>query len=214
MLIRFDANDLLIGLVMLCICLVVLWQRKHNLPYLIFFSIFWIYMMVVVSIVIFPIAINAANASTSAPRINLIPFYSGYCSIPRYCLFNIVGNLLLTTPFGFGLSFLVLVQLRQIPWIAITTGLGFELSQLIVSLIFRTAFRSVDINDAMLNAIGVLVGYALFRGFAWAYLRVAAHFDIQRRWLFADVFDVAAQACPHPFSPPGDPSALQATSPK
>ena len=32
--------------------------------------------------------------------------------------------------------------------------------------------HAVDINDVILNAIGALAGYGLFRGFGWLYLLV------------------------------------------
>ena len=47
-----------------------------------------------------------------------------------------------------------------------------ETAQLGVSLLIGAAYRSVDINDVLLNAAGVLLGYALFRGCAWGYARL------------------------------------------
>ena len=38
-----------------------------------------------------------------------------------------------------------------------------------MTLILRYPYRVVDINDVWLNAVGVLIGYGLFRIFAWLY---------------------------------------------
>jgi glycopeptide antibiotics resistance protein len=52
----------------------------------------------------------------------------------------------------------------------------------------------VDVNDLILNGTGVLLGYALFRCFAWAYLKAGEYLNIKYKWLFADILDVAFQA--------------------
>jgi glycopeptide antibiotics resistance protein len=194
MLIRFDENDFLIGIGVLCGLLLVLWWKKRSSSYLLFFLIFWVYLLVVVQTVFFPIAINTGYSNPRIlPTINLVPFYSGYCSIPKYCILNIVGNIILTIPFGFGINFLLRVKPRIFLWLAISIGFGFEFSQLVISLAFRSGFRTIDINDALLNATGVLIGYILFRAFAWAYLKLAEHFGIKYKWLFADIYAVALQ---------------------
>lgn len=194
MLIRFDENGFLIGIGVLFSILLVLWWKKRSFSYLLFFSIFWVYLLVVAQTVIFPIAINTDYSSPRIlPSINLIPFYSGYCSIPKYCILNVVGNIILTIPFGFGINFLLRVKPRNFLWLAAAIGIGFEFSQLVISLAFRSGFRTIDINDAMLNATGVLIGYILFRAFAWTYLKIAEHFGIKYKWLFADVYAVALQ---------------------
>jgi glycopeptide antibiotics resistance protein len=195
MLIRFDESDFLIGIAILCVLLVILRRRKHNLSYLIFFSIFWIYLLVVVKTVIFPFVINTDFSRPRVlPTINLVPFYFGYCSILTYCVLGILGNIILTIPFGFGINFLVRIKPRNFFLLALTIGFGFEFSQLVISLIFRSGFRSIDINDVILNALGVLTGYAIFRSFAWAYKKIAVYFDIDQKWLFADIYDVVCQS--------------------
>ena len=193
----FDEYDFLFGVGILCVLLPILWWRKHNLSYLLFFSIFWIYLLAVVQAVIFPFVINTAYGNaTFTPSINLIPFYFGSCFtyMPALCVRGILENIILTIPFGFGINFLVRVKPRNFFWLAISIGLGFELSQLAISLVFRSAFRAVDINDAILNAAGVLLGYVFFRAFAWAYIKATEHFGIKHKRLFADIYDIAFQA--------------------
>jgi glycopeptide antibiotics resistance protein len=196
----------LIGIGILVILLPVLWWRKHNLSYLLFFSIFWLYLLAVVQVVFFPITINTAYSGAAfIPSINLIPFYFGSCfsNMPELCVRGIIDNIILTIPFGFGVNFLVRVKPRNFFWLAIAVGLGFELSQLILSIALRSGFRAVDINDAILNVTGVLLGYVIFKSFAWSYLKATEHFGIKHKCMFADIYNIVfqTQAADKPKTP-------------
>jgi glycopeptide antibiotics resistance protein len=166
--------------------------RKQSLPYLVFFSVFWVYLLAVISVVIFPIAINMDFVNKAfTPNIDLIPFYFSSGSILKFCVIEIVGNIILTVPFGFGINFLTRVKPRKFLWFSLAVGFTFEFSQLVISIAFRSRSRTIDINDAMLNTLGVLLGYVLFRAFAWTYLKIGEHFQIKHKWLFADIYDIA-----------------------
>jgi Glycopeptide antibiotics resistance protein len=196
MMIYFDIYDFLIGVGLLCILLPVIWRRKHKLSYLFFFSLFWVYLLAVVQAVIFPFVINTTSSTASfTPSINLVPFYFGGCfnNMPAQCTAGIADNILLTIPFGFGINFLARVRPKGIFWLALAVGLGLELAQLCISLLFRSGFRASDINDAIFNAAGVLLGYTFFRVFAWLYLRAIDYFGFRPKWLAADIYDVAIQ---------------------
>ena len=95
--------------------------------------------------------------------------------MPNLCVRNIVDSILLTMPFGFGVSFIAQIKAGNIPWLALTVGLVFEAIQLAISLIFKSLFRVIDINDLLLNTIGVLLGYGVFMVFARAYLAITRH---------------------------------------
>ena len=191
----FDVYDFLIGVGLLCALLPVIWWRKRKFSYLLSFSLFWVYILVMVQAVIFPFVINTAGSAASfIPSINLIPFYFGGCfNMPAQCIAGIVDNILLTIPFGFGINFLTRVRPRNIFWLALGVGLGCEISQLCISMLFRSGFRAIDINDVIFNAAGVLMGYALFRAFAWLYIRTTVYFGFRPKWLAADIYDVAIQ---------------------
>jgi glycopeptide antibiotics resistance protein len=195
MMVYFDLYDFLIGVGLLCVLLPVIWWRKRKLSYLLFFSLFWVYILVLVQALIFPFVINTAGSAASFfPSINLIPFYFGGCfNMPAQCIAGIVDNILLTIPFGFGINFLTRVRPRNIFWLALGVGLGCEISQLCISMLFRSGFRAIDINDVILNATGVWMGYALFRAFAWLYIRTTAYFGFKPKWLFSDIFNIVIQ---------------------
>lgn len=196
MMIDFDGRDLLIGIGILCILLPIIGWKKRSLSYLIFFSLFWVYLLAVVSVIIFPIVVNPESTDiVFAPSINFIPFYLGNCFLlANLCLKSIVENIAITIPLGFGINFLVKIKPKNILWLALGVGFVFELSQLIISLIFRSGFRAIDINDVILNSTGVLIGYGLFRLFAWLYLKISKFFDLKHKAIFADIYNIAIQA--------------------
>jgi glycopeptide antibiotics resistance protein len=195
MFIEFDGNDLLIGIGILCILLPILWWRKRNFSYLLFFSLFWAYLLMVVAVVIFPFAIDTDYTGTTfTPSVNFIPFYFGSCfMLVNLCVRSIVENIVLAIPFGFGINFLVKIKPKNILWLALAVGFVFEFSQFFISLIFRSGFRATDINDVILNGTGVLIGYALFWLFAWLYLKITEYFNFKHRLIFADIYEIALQ---------------------
>lgn len=78
----------------------------------------------------------------------------------------LAGNVLVFVPFG------VLLPLA-LPKVAVTrrvllAGLvlsgGIELAQLVISLLLGTWYRMSDIDDVLLNVIGVMLGWAGLRG--------------------------------------------------
>jgi len=189
MLIYFSWTHIVFGLLGLALMLVILWKRKKSRSYLLMFSIFWIYMMGVVSVVAFPFPVGVANPGFK-PSINLIPFNFGHCALATLCIQNIYRNILLTIPFGFGISFIFRVKPGNIFWWAVAVGSTFEFVQLIISFVIQSSFRVIDINDVILNAIGVLLGYGTFRIFGMAYSFITQQFGIQYRSIFAYMYEV------------------------
>lgn len=195
MLVEFNP---LYGLAVLIIILIVLRRKGKSLFYLFFFSLFGLYLIQLISLVIFPFPIDIPYENFK-PNLNLVPFNFGYCD-PRgieLCFRQIYENILLTIPFGFGINFIVRIKPRQIWGLAAGAGLTLELIQLAISLAFRTSFRVVDINDAILNALGVLIGYGFFRLFGWTYSRLLQHLKLSPRHIFAYVHDITRPPTDH-----------------
>lgn len=191
MLIYFGSRHLLLCLFALAITLIVLWKQKKNFSYPLFFSVFWIYLIGVASVVVFPIHIPDGDLySAFSLQVNLVPFNFGSCDPLILCLRNVYENILLTIPFGLGVSFIANIKPRNILWMALAVGLAFEILQLVISLVVRSSFRVVDINDVLLNAIGVLIGYGLFRIFGKFYSAATHKFQIRYRHIFAYIYDV------------------------
>jgi len=147
--------------------------------------------MGVVSLVAFPFPIDIPNPNFK-PDIHLIPFDFGYCDhrMLSLCVQNLYENILLTIPFGLGINFIVRVKPKNIFWLAVAVGFTFEFVQLIISIMIRSSFRVVDINDVIFNATGVLIGYGLYRIFGAVYLFITHNFQIQPRYIFAYIYDI------------------------
>ena len=168
--IQFNPYPALIGMTILVILLPIVWWKKCSLLYLICFIVFWIYLLGVVSMTLipFPLPLTGelrSSVSDILSRVNLIPFnFGGLFDLhSNIAIWELGGNILLTVPFGFMIPFLMQVKGCQIPWLALAAGLSTELSQLAACLIIGANYRSVDINDTILNALGVMIGYSIYR---------------------------------------------------
>lgn len=174
--ISIDANVfiLLIGLPGLAIALLLL-RRKRSPAALCFFAAFWLYMVLLIGGTLFPIDISPGTRAVMqrevsfAERMNLIPFYFGpYGSLWRN-RYMLLSNILLTVPFGFGIGFVARVRPRDLRWLPWAVGFGIEGAQLGIGLLLGYPYRVLDVNDILMNALGVLIGYGLF----WLLARLA-----------------------------------------
>lgn len=201
----FTPFPLLAGLATLAVLLSILWYQKHSLAYLFFLSVFWLYLLILISVTLFPIPLdggyrfdNIREQITFMQRtqgINLIPLYFGTCwELPRPCAIGIYQNILMTVPFGFGVSFIARLKTRGFLWLAITVGFVIETAQFALDLAMGGAYRTVDANDVLFNALGVLLGYGIFRVFAGFYLSTTQRFGIKHSGLFEYIYNVTSQA--------------------
>ncbi len=206
--VEFDSVSIqlwLHAIVILIALTVVMGFRKRSLSYLICFFIFGAYILYAVDKVFFPIPVTGAyaNAMKEAPWsafINLIPFYFGPYVPLEAAANTLFLNVLLTLPFGFGINFLIPTTRRKILWMAFGVGFGLEITQLIIGLLLGYLYRYIDINDVLMNASGVFVGYALFRIFAWVYLWVINRLNIKPWGLAAYVYAAARLSSAQPAS--------------
>ena len=161
------------AILVLAIILIVLRLRKRKSIYLFVFSLFSLYILFVIDKTIFPIHItDYDHGEFFHPNagINLIPFYFGRSTISRIIYYQIIANIFLTIPFGFGLRFISRVRAKAFLWIPFAIGFGIELIQFIISLALGYLYRVIDINDVILNALGVIIGFGLYKIFSWVYL--------------------------------------------
>ena len=198
--IEFLPYPFLVGLGLLAVILPVTWLWKRSAAFLLFFGLFWLYVMLLVGVTIFPLPIPLDMGGTIPRqplaeilrRINLIPFHrTGLWTFNlRYISFDLIGNIILTIPFGFGLRFIARIRGPHFLWLAFAMGLTIEFSQLVMSLIVGFGYRGVDITDVLTNAAGVLIGYVFFRFFAWVYRTAVRLLRIQPRGLIDYVYTV------------------------
>ncbi|MFT8309887.1 MAG: VanZ family protein [Sporolactobacillus sp.] len=153
---------ILYGAIILFILLLLVMKLlfKKSFTYLFFFSIMYLYLCVVINETQFPIYTTEDLRRDFGPMlwhssINLIPFKG-------FALKTSLLNVLLTMPFGFGLSFVYKTNLKRIVIASITIGVILELLQLSIGIINGFTLRIVDINDVIFNFTGSMIGYLIF----------------------------------------------------
>ncbi len=183
----------------LIVLLIVMRLKKRSFPYLACLLVFAIYLLFALDKTFFPLQISGgyADARRELPfwsDFNLIPFYFGPYSTLKDSLSTLILNILLTIPFGFGINFIAPVKAKTFLWLAPTVGIGIELAQFAISLILQYMYRYVDINDVIMNLIGISIGYGIFRVFAWVYIMMAHRIGIEKEGLIAYIYHVASRS--------------------
>ena len=137
------------------------WKREALL------LLMYINLAVILRFVLYPMAMADGRvqpllldpAAALHPRINLIPLVKlTAVRSKKFMLMNILGNVSLFLPTGFILPILYrrLDSFWKVTAIGALMSLGVELLQ----LLFRA--RITDIDDLILNTLGVMIGYGVY----------------------------------------------------
>jgi glycopeptide antibiotics resistance protein len=160
-------------LVLLFSALLILFQRKQKkslIQYIILIS-FCYYLVKLVSVTFFPFDISFTEEARKSllgtqAHPNFVPFRSIIDSIDnRTSWVQNGGNLLLLLPFGFYLP-LLKRKVLSFKTVVLSGGLfslTIEILQGCMNYLVGYNYRIVDIDDIILNTIGCLVGYTVFR---------------------------------------------------
>ena len=105
------------------------------------------------------------HAEVRIEEVNIIPFYGIVDMLGsaiedghfEYAAINIIGNMILFMPFGFGLPLLwkEFYSLKRTVFAGFLVSLLIECSQFLLS-------RGTDVDDLLLNTLGTVFGYVLF----------------------------------------------------
>ena len=178
--------DLLIVLLfsLIWIGIVIFLRLKKSLAYLIFFTIFYVYIVKVLDYTLFQFQSLILlkyftpnlilNGQAVGKDLNLIPLLT----LTPQDLKTSLLNILLLIPFGFGLPFITDYRMQQVVVMGALFSIVIELMQLITGYMAKITFRVADINDVIFNTVGVAIGYILFVGFVRIYRRLAPNWDI------------------------------------
>jgi glycopeptide antibiotics resistance protein len=146
---------------------VVLHQRGAPGAQLLCIAAFCVYLAGVAAVTVFPVVLDRqlvhamrADGTTIANGLNLMPFRG--INVGAYSSGQVAGNLLLGVPFGFGLPFAGVRSSGAVFAWGVLFAFGIEGSQLALDVIYGFAFRVVDINDVILNSLGVALGILAF----------------------------------------------------
>ena len=175
---------LLLGLIWIGIVTLLRLKKKKGLVYLIFFTIFYVYLVKVLDYTLFQFQSLILlkyfmpnlilNGQTDGESMNLIPLVT---LTPQHLETSLL-NILLMIPFGFGLPFITNFRMKKVVVIGALFSIVIEFLQMITGLAAKITFRIADINDVIFNTVGVAVGYILFVGFVRIYRHTSHNWEI------------------------------------
>jgi glycopeptide antibiotics resistance protein len=181
---------LLFGLIWIGIVSFIRLKNKEHIVYLIFFTIFYIYIVKVLDYTLFQfqsllllkylmpgLILRGETVETS---MNFIPLIT----LTHQDLKTSLLNILLMIPFGFGLPFITNFRMKKTVVIGMLFSIVIEFLQLITGFMAKVTFRIVDINDVIFNTIGVAVGYILFIVLVRIYLHAYHNWGISTNQIF------------------------------
>jgi glycopeptide antibiotics resistance protein len=178
--------DLLIVLLfgLIWIGIVTFLRLKKSLVYLIFFTIFYVYIFRVLDYTLFQFQSLIflkyfmpdliLNGQTVGKEMNLIPLVT----LTSQDLKTSFLNILLLIPFGFGLPFITNFRMKKIVVIGALFSIVIELLQMITGYMAKMTFRIADINDVIFNTVGAAIGYILFVGFVRIFRHISPNWEI------------------------------------
>ena len=153
------------------------WKRKRKGLFIIHF-LFFIYCLSVISVTFFPIPIEDILEGVKGDNYpNFVPLASIWEILEdgrSYIIYRqILGNLILLLPLGF---FVPLLSSQKLSWkkvlgIGFLVSAGIESLQLIISWKARFNYKIFDMDDLLLNVIGVMLGYGAFKIWKWAEMK-------------------------------------------
>lgn len=175
---------LLVGLIWIGISTFLLLKKKKGLIYVLFFTIFYIYIYKVLDYTLIQfqsllllkhfLPDLMLNGFSDGINMNLIPLATLTLEDVKTSLLNILFML----PFGFGLPFITNLRFKKVVIAGLLVSVVIEFLQLITGFMANTTFRVADANDLIFNTVGVAIGYMLFVAFVRIYRRIYRNWNI------------------------------------
>lgn len=160
----------LTGFICLIVWLIFSFVTKQPTGRKILVSLCIVYLAAVASITLFPVVLYQdiiSGYEYDCERIILVPFKTISTMLRaglKTTIIQIIGNIVMTVPYGAAIPFFMKNKKR---YNYIIAGLAFpvsiELLQLILGLVTQTMYRTVDIDDVILNFTGVIIGYGIYK---------------------------------------------------
>lgn len=159
---------LLTGFLILIIVCAFLFIKKYPLNKTVIFGISGIYFLILMVCIWFPIKVIPGYRVLESPFIQLMPLYTIVNDISLGDINrigrDICANILMTVPYGMMVPFLFKFKKRwQYVLHMFAFPMAIELSQLLICLALDSHYRTADIDDVILNALGIFIGYILYR---------------------------------------------------
>lgn len=147
------------GLIVGCILTFIL---KVKLEKIIIWSVIYIYIIIVLGLTLFPIPYQGIELFDPVPN-NFIPFSTIIAilkmGITSTSLIQILGNIIIAAPYGV-ILYLTMRKKKRI-WIflfPLLFPIVIESLQFFIGLVIGYNYRSIDIDDFILNSLGAYFG--------------------------------------------------------
>ncbi len=175
---------LLVSLIWLGTSAFLLLKKKKSFVYLLFFTIFYIYLYKVLDYTLIQfqsllllkhfLPDLMLNGFKDGTNVNLIPLATLTLEDVKTSILNIIMML----PFGFGLPFITNFRFKKVVITGLLLSIAIEFLQFVTGFTANTTFRVADINDLIWNTVGVAIGYILFAQFVPVFRRVSRNWKI------------------------------------
>ncbi|WP_035323665.1 VanZ family protein [Peribacillus kribbensis] len=180
-------GDLVIVFGVLCylfLRVIILVLKMKNQKTLVWFKellgfLLVLYLLMVISVTLFPLYINVPHEEFSYRMVNYIPLISILKDISQVgiaysgdTLFmielivrNVGGNILMLMPLGFLLPLLSgkFKRLKHTIIIGLFVTLGIESLQFVECLLEVVMARTIDIDDVICNVFGTIIGFLIYK---------------------------------------------------
>ncbi len=160
-----ESDAIIFGIIALLIVEIVLFIKKNSHKHKVLIGLFVLYIILAFSITLFPIPFQESGVSGYTH--NFIPLKSIISSFNagfRPMLYSVVGNIIITMPFGFLITMLRKDKkfLSSLIFI-VGFSLLIELLQLAIGAGIGYWYRNVDVDDLLLNTIGGIIGWGIYK---------------------------------------------------
>ncbi|NVP17652.1 VanZ family protein [Candidatus Gracilibacteria bacterium] len=157
------------------ILLVIFLIKRSKLKNILIYTIFYIYITSLLAVTLFPIPIAGLKEISTyiTDTNNFIPFNSILDILLNKNLpliiksKQVIGNIIIFIPLGFLIPFIWKNKsnFKKTLSIGIFGTLFIETTQFIISIILGFNYKVTDIDDIILNTLGFIIGFCIFRLF-------------------------------------------------
>lgn len=162
------------------IILLTLWIiRKIKIWNILWYSVFYLYIIAFLAVTLFPIPIQWLEIiwKYRSQNNNFIPIHSISSILFDEHLYytikikQLLWNIILFMPLWFFMSIVISknIHYKKIFLISLIFALWIEFIQYIIWIILWFNYRSVDIDDVILNTLWWITGYIVYKIFIWSF---------------------------------------------
>lgn len=152
----------------------IIW-KKVSIKKIILYTLFYFYVISLIVVTLFPIPIQgleeiwkyANGINNFIPFKSIIDILSNDNLSIMIKMKQIIWNIVLFVPMWFFIPLLWISknQLNKALLIGIISTLSIELTQFLISLLLGFSYKITDIDDILLNILGFIIGFFLYKLF-------------------------------------------------